>query len=68
MNGLEKKILKGMKSGKGWYGVESKSFRASVEVVKERVEGIVLGHGFSSWIKFGEKSLSLFLERVESCC
>ncbi|KAL6344807.1 hypothetical protein AAG906_002713 [Vitis piasezkii] len=32
-----------MKSGKGWYGVESKSFRTSVEVVKERVEGIVLG-------------------------
>ncbi|RVX17397.1 hypothetical protein CK203_003728 [Vitis vinifera] len=64
-----------MKSGKGWYGVESKSFRASVEVVKERVEGIVLacsieakwftlvfsdGRGFlGGWVVFPNRLHSL---------
>ncbi|RVW64782.1 Cleavage stimulation factor subunit 77 [Vitis vinifera] len=43
-----------MKDGKGWFEVESKSFKISVEVLKGKVEGIVLerGCGFSSWIKF----------------
>lgn len=67
---LYEEIIHKYQSGKCWFGADSKSFEILVEVVNERVEGIALekGRGFSSWIKFREKNLSLLLERVELCC
>lgn len=49
--------------GKCWFGVWSKSFEILVEVVEEKVIGRALerGHGFSSYIKFREKSLFFFV-------
>ena len=62
--------MEGRKGGKVWFGVESKSFEISIKEIRGKVEGRVSkrGRGFSSWIKFGEKSLSWLLEEVESCC
>ncbi|RVX01039.1 hypothetical protein CK203_022861 [Vitis vinifera] len=58
------------KGGKSWFSVESKAFEISIEVVRGKLRGTILerSKGFSSWIRFGEKSLSLLLEGVEAWC
>ena len=58
------------KGGKCWFAVESKTFEISIEVVRGKLRGTILerSKGFSSWIRFGEKSLSLLLEGVEAWC
>ena len=58
------------KCGKCWFGVKSKMFEISIEVVRGKPKGIILENskGFSSWIRFGEKSLSYLLEGVEAWC
>ena len=55
------------KCGKSWFVVEFKTFEISMEEVWGKHRGIILemSKGFSSWIKFGEKSLSYPLESVE---
>lgn len=55
---------------KAWFRVKCKSFGIIAEVVKGKVIGKVLerSQGFSSWIKFGEKSLITLLEGMEECC
>ena len=59
-----------LKGGKGWFAVESKTFEISIEEVRGKWRGIILerSKGFSSWIKFGEKTLSYLLEGVEDWC
>ena len=59
-----------LKGGKGWFAVESKTFEISIEEVWGKWRGIILERSkdFSSWIKFGEKSLSYLLEGVEDWC
>ena len=56
--------------GRAWYGIESKSFEISVELFKGRWTGVIIerGRNFSSWIRFGERGLSLLLEGVEEYC
>ena len=56
--------------GRYWFGVELKTFEISIEDHKGKVCGKICERGpkFSSWIRFGEKCLSLLLEGVESCC
>ena len=58
------------KGGKCWFLVESKTFEISIEVVRGKPRGIILemSNRFSSWIRFGEKSLSYLLEGVEVWC
>ena len=52
------------------FGIESKSFEISVELSKGKWTGVITerGRNFSSWIRFGERGLSLLLEGVEECC
>ena len=59
-----------LKGGKSWFAMESKTFEISIEEVRGKQRGIILemSKGFSSWIKFGEKSLSYLLEGVEDWC
>ncbi|KAL6322405.1 hypothetical protein AAG906_007959 [Vitis piasezkii] len=56
--------------GRAWFGIESKSFEISVELSKGKWTGVITerGRNFSSWIRFGERGLSLLLEGVEECC
>ena len=58
------------KGGKCWFAVESKSFEISIEEVRGRLRGTIWerSKGLSSWIRFGEKGLSLLLEGVEAWC
>ena len=58
------------KGGKCWFAFESKAFEISIEVVRGKLRGTILerSKGFSSCIRFGEKSLSLLLEGVEAWC
>ena len=58
------------KGGKCWFAVESETFEISIEVVRGKPIGIILerNKGFSSWIRFGKKSLSFLLEGVEAWC
>ena len=63
-------VREGLKGGKCWFAVESKTFEISIEVARGKLRGIILerSKGFSSWIRFGEKSLSYLLEGVEDWC
>nr|CAN79200.1 hypothetical protein VITISV_034334 [Vitis vinifera] len=58
------------KGGKSWFAVESKTFEISIEETRGKLRGVILerSKGFSSWIKFGAKSLSSLLEGVEEWC
>ena len=50
--------------------MESKTFKISIEEIRGKLRGVILerSKGFSSWIKFGEKSFSFLLEGVEDWC
>ena len=58
------------KGGKSWFAMESKTFEISIEEVRGKQRRIILemSKDFSSWIKFGENSLSYLLEGVEDWC
>ena len=54
-----------MKSGGSvWFGVDSKSFEILVESFKRKLSRVITerGRSFSSWIRFGERGLSLLLK------
>ena len=55
--------------GSCWFGVELKTFEILLEIVKGKEVGKIVerGRGFSSWIRFGERSLVGLLEGVEDC-
>ena len=55
---------------RAWFEVDSKSFKISVEVLNGKLTRVITkrGRGFSSWIRFGERGLSMLLEGVEVCC
>lgn len=50
--------------GSCWFGVELKTFEILLEIVKGKEVGKIVerGRGFSSWIRFGERSLVGLLE------
>ena len=56
--------------GRAWFGIESKSFKISMELFKGKLSKVIIerDRNFSSWIRFKERGLSLFLEGVEECC
>ena len=58
------------KGGKCWFAVESMAFEISIEEVRGKLRGTIWerSKGLSSWIRFGEKGLSLLLEGVEVWC
>ncbi|RVW39325.1 hypothetical protein CK203_102511 [Vitis vinifera] len=58
------------KGGKCWFAVESKAFEISVEEVRGKLRGTIWerSKGLSSWIRFGEKGLSLLLKGAEAWC
>ena len=53
--------------GRAWFGIESKSFEILVELSKGKLFGVITerGRNFSSWIRFGERGMSLLLEGAE---
>ena len=67
---MTSEVRGGLRGGKCWFAVESKTFEISIEGVQGRPRGIILerSRGFSSWIRFGERSLSYLLEGVEAWC
>ena len=56
--------------GRSWFAVECKSFELLVEDVGGKLRGCIWERcrGVSSWIRFGEVSLSQLLDGAESCC
>ena len=65
---MTSEVRGGLRGGKCWFAVESKTFEISIEGVQGRPRGIILerSRGFSSWIRFGKRSLSYLLEGVEA--
>ena len=64
------KISEVSRGGRSWFGVESKSFELQVEVVEGKLKGRIweICRGTTSWIRFGEVSLSHLLDGVEAYC
>ena len=58
------------RGGRSWFAVESKSFELQVEVVGGKLNGFIWERcrGTTSWIRFGEVSLSRLLDGIEACC
>ena len=57
-------------NGKCWFGVDSKTFKISINEAKGKVFGTVSekGPNFSSWVCFSGKSLIFLLKGAETCC
>ena len=61
------------RGGRRWFAVESKSFELLIDEVGGKLRGCIWKRwqrckGITSWIKFGDASLSSLLAGVESCC
>ncbi|RVW91099.1 hypothetical protein CK203_039965 [Vitis vinifera] len=58
------------RGGRSWFAIESKSFELQVEEVGGKLRGCMWERcrGITSWIRFGEVSLSWLLDGVEACC
>ena len=58
------------RGGRRWFAVESKSFELLIDEVGGKLRGCIWERckGITSWIKFGDASLSSLLAGVESCC
>lgn len=54
--------------GRGWFVIDSKSFKTLVETFKGKISGVVTekGQRFSMWIRLRERGLSFHLERMEA--
>lgn len=61
------KNVETMRGGTMWFLVESKSFEILVEVVRDRLKGVIVERSkrFSSWIRFGEPSPPIGRSRRE---
>ena len=57
-----------LRGGRSWFVVESKSFELQVEEVGGKLRGCIWERcrGITSWIRFGEVSLSRLLDGVEA--
>ena len=60
----------GLRGGRRWFAVESKSFELLIDDVGGKMRGCIWERcrGLTSWIKFGDASLSSLLAGVETCC
>ena len=58
------------RGGRRWFAVESKSFELLIDEVGGKLRGCIweICKGITSWIRFGDASLSSLLAGVESCC
>ncbi|KAL6349008.1 hypothetical protein AAG906_033664 [Vitis piasezkii] len=58
------------RGGRRWFAVESKSFELLIDEVGGKLRGCIWERckGITSWIRFGDASLSSLLAGVESCC
>ncbi|RVX21823.1 hypothetical protein CK203_001667 [Vitis vinifera] len=58
------------RGGKSWFAMEFKSFELQVEVIGGKLKECTWERcrGTTSWIRFGEVSLSRLLDSVEACC
>ncbi|RVW23501.1 hypothetical protein CK203_090731 [Vitis vinifera] len=58
------------RGGRRWFTVESKAFELVIDEVGGKLRGCIWERckGISSWIRFGDASLSSLLVGVESCC
>eukprot|EP00261_Vitis_vinifera_P028713 XP_010663052.1 PREDICTED: uncharacterized protein LOC104882269 [Vitis vinifera] len=68
--GRSKKMKEGPRGGRRWFAVESKSFELLIDVVGGKLRGCIWEkcRGLTSWIRFGDESLSCLLAGVETCC
>ena len=57
-------------NGKCWFGVDSKTFKISINEAKGKVFGTISekGPNFSYWVCFSGKSFTFLLKGVETCC
>ena len=62
--------MDGPRGGRRWFVVESKSFELLIDDVEGKLRGCIWERcrGLTSWIRFGDASLSSLLARVETCC
>ena len=58
------------RGGRIWFVVESKAFELLIDEVGGKLRGCIWERckGITSWIRFGDPSLSSLLAGVESCC
>ena len=58
------------RGGRRWFPVESKAFELVIDEVGGKLRGCIWERcqGITSWIRFGDASLSSLLAGVESCC
>ncbi|RVW29356.1 hypothetical protein CK203_115522 [Vitis vinifera] len=58
------------RKGRRWFTVESKAFELVIDEVGGKLRECIWERckGISSWIRFGDASLSSLLVGVESCC
>ena len=58
------------RGGRRWFPVESKAFELVIDEVGGKLRGCIWERckGITSWIRFGDASLSSLLVGVESCC
>ncbi|RVW64192.1 hypothetical protein CK203_046365 [Vitis vinifera] len=58
------------RGGRRWFVVESKAFELLIDEVGGKLRGCIWERckGITSWIRFGDPSLSSLLAGVESCC
>ena len=58
------------RSGRRWFAMESKSFELLIDDIGEKLRGCIWERcrGRTSWIRFGDASLSSLLTGVEICC
>ncbi|RVW40768.1 hypothetical protein CK203_080691 [Vitis vinifera] len=58
------------RGGRSWFAVESKSFEILIDEVGGKLRGCIWERckGITSWIRFGDVSLSRLLAGIETCC
>ena len=66
----ENKMKEGPRGGRRWFAVESKSFELLIDDVGGKSRGCIWERcrGLTSWIRFGDASLSCLLAGVETYC
>ena len=59
-----------LRGGRRWFAMESKSFEILIDNVGGKLRGCIWERcrGITSWIRFGDASLSSLLAEVETCC
>ena len=63
-------MKEGLRGRRRWFAVESKSFELLIDDVGGKLIACIWERcrGLTSWIKFGDATLSSLLVGVETCC